>query len=287
MTRTVLFFGDSNTRGYGVGREMRFAAQIEAALAPIVGDRWGFIVSGTSSDFREIRDRLHGAVAKYQPDVLVWQIPTGPAAYFVEYPAWLRPIRAVYNYGFKWRKEWGIRREQRRAMPERSSRRDVMYDGRYVDAVYRMRPATWPITRHANGWLAARYGLHVKATLERYLELMARHRDQLRRETDALLVFLGLVPHNDDLYPGFGARVKAWTPELRRLLHQPDEGSMYVDLYPALAEHPTRHLLHDGAHLAVSGHRRVAELVVPVLQPLLEQRERADRERSSRAGAHP
>jgi len=153
--------------------------------------------------------------------------------------------------------------------------------------VYRMRPATWPITRHANGWLAARYGLHVKATLERYLELMARHRDQLRRETDALLVFLGLVPHNDDLYPGFGARVKAWTPELRRLLHQPDEGSMYVDLYPALAEHPTRHLLHDGAHLAVSGHRRVAELVVPVLQPLLEQRERADRERPSRAGAHP
>ena len=80
MTRTVLFFGDSNTRGYGVGREMRFAAQIEAALAPVVGDRWRFVASGASSDFREIRVRLHGAVAKYQPDVLVWQCPTGPAA---------------------------------------------------------------------------------------------------------------------------------------------------------------------------------------------------------------
>ena len=34
MTRTVLFFGDSNTRGYGVGRERRFASLVEKALAP-------------------------------------------------------------------------------------------------------------------------------------------------------------------------------------------------------------------------------------------------------------
>jgi len=276
MTRTVLFFGDSNTRGYGVGRARRYAAHVETALAPVLGGRWHFVVKSAESDFRAIRDRLHDVVAQYRPDVLVWQCPTGPAAYFVNYPPWLRPIRTLYNYAFRWRKESAIRREQRIAPPERSSRRDVMYDGHYVDAVYRMRPAAWPMTRHANEWLAARYGLHVKASLERYLDLMARHRDQLRRETDAPFVFLGLLPHDDHFYPGFNARVTAWTPELRRLLDRPAEGSTYIDLYPALAEDPRRHLLHDGAHLTPTGHRRVAEVVVPVLASVLVERERDD-----------
>jgi lysophospholipase L1-like esterase len=269
VTRTVLFFGDSNTRGYGVGREYRYAAHVEAALAPTVGIDWRFVVRGADSDFRAIRDRLHGAVAKYHPDVLVWQCPTGPAAYFVQYPRWLRPIRAAYNALFSWRRERGIRAEQTRASGASASRHDVLYDGRYVDALYRWRPATWPVTRHANGWLAARYGVFVKATRERYLELIARHREQLRAESGARLLFLGLVPHSDEMYPGYGARVAEWGKDLAALLHHPEDGSTYVDLYTPLAVQPRRHLLRDGAHLTHDGHRRVAELVLPALVPLM------------------
>ena len=263
--RTVLFFGDSNTRGYGSGRERRYAAHVEAALAPSVGAAWRFAVAGADSDFRAIRERLYRAVAKYEPDVLVWQCPTGPAAHFVQYPPWLRPIRDVYNRLFKWRRERAIRGEQARADEGRRSRYDVLYDGRYVDRLYRWRPAAWPVTRHANRWFAARYGVHVKATRERYLELMARHRDRLRAETSAQLVFLGFFPHSDDFYPGFGARVTSWGRELGALLHEPDARSVYVEIYGTLAAHPRRHLLRDGAHLAPEGHRRVADLVTPVL----------------------
>lgn len=269
MTRTVLFFGDSNTRGYGTGRERRYAALVEAALAPTTGAGWRFVVRGADSDFHAIAERLHGAVAKYQPDVVVWQCPTGPAAYFVQYPPWLRPIRAAYNAMFKWRRERGIRTEQARADAARSSRHDVLYDGRYVDSLYRWRPASWPITRHANALLARRYGVFVKATRERYLELMARHRDRLRADSRARLLFLGLVPHDDAFYPGFGARVTEWSPHLAALLHHPEDGAVYVDLYATLADHPRRHLLHDGAHLAPDGHRKVADLVVPALVPLM------------------
>ena len=107
--------------------------------------------------------------------------------------------------------------------------------------------------------------MHVKATRERYLELMARHRDRLRAETSAQLLFLGFFPHSDDFYPGFGERVTAWGNDLAAMLHQPEDGSFYVEIYTALAAHPRRHLLRDGAHLAPDGHRCVAELVTPVL----------------------
>ncbi|MBI3767198.1 MAG: SGNH/GDSL hydrolase family protein [Deltaproteobacteria bacterium] len=275
VTRTILFFGDSNTRGYGVGREHRYAAHVEAALAPAMGADWRFAVSGADSDFRVIPERLYRAVAKHRPDILVWQCPTGPAAHFVQYPPWLRPLRAAYNTLFRWRRELGIRVEQVRAEPALSSRRDVLYDGLYVDALYRWRPAAWPGTRHVNGWLAARYGVVVKATRERYLELIERHRERLRVESGARLLFLGLVPHSDYMYPGYGARVTAWSRDLAALLHHPEDGSVYVDLYTPLAAHPRRHLLHDGAHLAADGHRRVAELVIPALLPLMRACERA------------
>jgi lysophospholipase L1-like esterase len=274
VTRTVLFFGDSNTRGFGVGREQRYAAHVAAALAPRLGDRWRFAVSSSASDFRAIPGRLYPAVAKHRPDVLVWQCPTGPAAYFVRYPGWVRLLRRAYEVPFRWRQEWGIRREQRRAAPALAARRDVLYDGRYLDRVYRWRPSAWPGVRRANGWLAARHGFIVKATREQYLGLMERHRDRLRAETDATLLFLGPVTHSEHMFPGYGARVSAWSRDLARLLHRPAEGMTYLDLYGPLAAHPHRHLLHDGTHLAPSGHRLVAELVTPVLLRLVESRER-------------
>lgn len=264
--RTVLFFGDSNTRGYGCGRDHRYAAHVEAALAPVAGDRWRFVVSAAESDFRAIRDRLYRSVAKYEPDLLVWQCPTGPAAYFVQYPPWLTPIRDVYNRMFQRRRERAIRNAQAVADESRSSRYDVMYDGEYLDDLYRWRPAAWPVARHANRWLAARYGLRVKATRERYLEVMTGHRDRLLAETSVRqIVFVGFIPHSDDFYPGFHDRVTAWGPDLVALLHRPEFATVYVDPYVTLAAGSGRHLLRDGAHLTPEGHRILAAIVAPVL----------------------
>jgi lysophospholipase L1-like esterase len=269
VTKTVLFFGDSNTRGYGVGPAHRYAAHVEAALAPTTED-WRFIVRSAHSDFHAIAARLHDAIAQHCPDVLVWQLPTGPAAYSVRYPWWLRPARSAYSTVFRWRREWGIRRQIARAPSADDARRHVLSEGRFVDALYGWRPARWPGTRHVNGWLAARYGLFVKATGERYLELVERHRDRVRAASNARLLFIGPVPHNDDMYPGFGERVTAWSEDLARLLHHPAKGSIYVDAYRPLAAHPDRHLIGDGCHLTPAGHLRLSTLVVPALVPLMQ-----------------
>ncbi len=269
VMRTLLFFGDSNTRGFGVGREHRYAANVEAALSPTMGTRWRFVVSTAVSDLRVIPEHLFGAVTKHRPDILVWQCPTGPLAYFPRYPEWMRPLRAAHEAMFTWQQERNVRREQRRAPADRDSRRDVLYDGHFVDALSRWRPAAWPATRRIYGWAASRYGLIVKATRERYLGFMAEHRDRLRAETDAHLLFIGPVPHSDYMYPGYGERVLAWSPDLARLLHRPSEGSVYVDVYERLAAHPRRHLLSDGTHLDSDGHSQLGAIVVSALTPLM------------------
>jgi hypothetical protein len=272
-----LFFGDSNTRGYGVGPAHRYAAHVEGALAPLT-DGWRFVVRSANSDFRAIAERLHDAVEKHRPDVLVWQLPTGPAAYFVRYPWWLRPARSAYGRVFRWRREWGIRRQIARTASTDDARRAVLNEGRYIDALYGWRPARWPGTRHVNRWLAARYGLFVKATRERYLELAERHRDRVRSASDARLLFIGPLPHHDDMYPGFGERVTAWGEDLARLLHHPAEGSVYIDAYAPLAAHLDGHLIQDGCHLTPAGHLHLSTLVIPALIPLM---------RSCEAGEQP
>jgi lysophospholipase L1-like esterase len=270
MTRTILFFGDSNTRGYGVGRERRYAALIEAELHARGEASWKVAVSGADSDFRVIPARLDAAIAKHQPDILVWQLPTGPAAYFVRYPPWLRPLRALYNSFFAWQRERHIRGDiTRMGGPERRPRREAMFEGMYVASLYRWRPASWPITRHANRWLAARYGLVVKATRERYLEIMARHRERLRAQTGARFLFFGLLPQRESFYPGFGARVLAWSKDLGDLLDRPADGSHYLDVSPSLVPVADAVVLEDGAHLTASGHRQVAALVLPRLVELM------------------
>ncbi len=272
MMRTVLFFGDSNTRGYGVGRARRFATLVETALAPEMGSTWRFVATGCTSDFKVIRERLEAAMAKHQPDILVWQCPTGPAAYFVQYPAWLQPMRTVYNAFFKWQRQFRIQRDITRGGGEAlRPRKEAMYEGLYVDSLYRWRPASWTLTRHANGLIARRYGTFVKATKERYLELMARHRDWLRQSSDAQMLFLGMLPHSDSFYPGFCERVLAWGRDLEALLHDPARGDYYLELCGPLLRDGgvARHLLRDGAHMSPAGHQRVAELVTPVLGEMM------------------
>ncbi len=271
MAKTVLIFGDSNTRGYGVGRRHRYATVVAGTLAAATREPWTFAVRSAESDFRVIASKLHEAVARHRPDVLVWQLPTGPIAYFVQYPWWVRPIRNAYNRLFRARKELGIRRDMTRLTANDSeARRTAEAEGLYLDAVYRWRPASWPLTRHANGWLAARYGFVTKATRERYLELIARHRDRMRERTAAPLLFLGPLPHSEYMYPRFNERVVAWSGDLARLLHRPDDGGIYLDVHAALAAHLDRFILRDGAHLTREGHRALAGLVAPALLALLQ-----------------
>ena len=274
MIRTVLFFGDSNTRGYGVGRERRYTSLVEKALGPTVGSEWRFVVTGTESDFRLISERLERAVATNSPDVVVWQIPTGPCSYFPRYPTWLRPLRAAYEAAFdRWREHMIRSDAAHRGGSEESARREALYEGLYLDHVFRWRPSTWPVTRHVSGWLAARYGTEVKATRERYFELVLRYSDRMRTQSDAHQLLLGLLLHSDDMFPGYGERALAWSRDLYGLLHQPGQGRSYLELCAPLMEGGVaRYLLRDGTHLSAAGHQRVAELVTPVLQSLIVER---------------
>ncbi len=277
MTRTVLFFGDSNTRGFGVGRERRFCSLIEKELAPTVGSAWRFVVTGTDSDFRMIPERLERAVATHDPDIVVWQIPTGPCTYFPRYPRWLRPLRAAYEAAFEKLLERRIRSDaERRGGAAEAARREALYEGLYLDQAFRWRPSSWPGTRRVNGWLAARYGTEVKATRERYFELVQRYSDRVRAQSDAQQLLLGLLLHSDDMFPGYGARALAWSRELQGLLHQPASRRCYLELLaPLMQGGAARYLLHDGTHLSAEGHRRVAELVTPALRSLLDERARS------------
>jgi lysophospholipase L1-like esterase len=271
VAKTVLFFGDSNTRGYGVGPERRYTTLVETTLRASAGDGWEFVTRSALSDFRVIGSKLHEVVEQHRPDVLVWQLPTGPAAYFVSYPWWLRPLRRAYAALFRARKEWSITRQmQRKGGPDADdTRRTVESEGLYLNSVYRWRPAAWPITRHANEILAARYGLITKATRERYLQLVTRHRDRVREVMDGPILFVGFLPHSEHMYPGYDARTTAWSRDLARLLHDPAGASTWVDPYPVLFARSDRYLLSDGCHLTPDGHRVLAGLVAPALAPLL------------------
>lgn len=271
MPRTVLFFGDSNTRGYGVGRQRRWAALVEAALVPALGSTWSFVVASAKSDFREIPERLDAAVAKHHPRILVWQVPTGPAAYFVRYPPWLQSVRRVYDAVFERGRARAMRIDVARGGGEtQRPLHESLYEGLYIDRLFRWRPSSWPLVRHANAVLAARHGLIVKATRERYLDLIGRRRDYLRQRHDLTILFVGLLPHSDYMYPGFGARVTAWNADLRVLLHRPEDGCFFLDPYATVMKGgPDECLLHDGTHISIAGHRRIAALVAPPLLDLI------------------
>jgi lysophospholipase L1-like esterase len=127
-----------------------------------------------------------------------------------------------------------------------------------------------------NGWLAARYGTEVKATRERYLELVLRYSDRMRTQTDAHQLLLGLLLHSDDMFPGYAERALAWSRDLRGLLHQPALGRSYLELCAPLIEGGVACcLLRDGTHLSSAGHQRVAALVTAVLQSLIAERYRS------------
>ena len=102
-----------------------------------------------------------------------------------------------------------------------------------------------------------------------------RYSDRIPALSDAHQLILGLLLHSDDMFPGFGERALAWSRDLDGLLQQPARGRFYLELCaPLMQSNVTRYLLHDGTHLSADGHRRIAELVTPVLESLLAERGR-------------
>jgi hypothetical protein len=94
-------------------------------------------------------------------------------------------LRAAYEAVFKRWVERNIRGDvARRGGVGEPARREALYEGLYLDQAFRWRPSALPGTRHVNGWLAAHYGLAVKATRERYLELVVRYSERMRALSD-------------------------------------------------------------------------------------------------------
>ncbi len=263
MSKTILFFGDSNTRGYGVGRSARYATLANAALSD---SAWHFQVGHAESDFHAIPGRIANAVTRHRPQIIVWQCPTGPASFFVDYPARIVRLRAAYHQLLGRLEERYVSSE----VEDGRSRYDAVYEGRFLNRVHLWKPWHLPGAMRVRRWLARRYGTIAKTTGDRYVELMCRVRDQVRAKSSAPILFLGLLPMDDDYYPGFAQRAHAWGAKLTKVLDAPAAGYHYLDVHPPLTRDGMRGLLlRDGTHLSVDGHRRLAALVIPRLRELM------------------
>lgn len=270
MARTVLLFGDSNTRGFGVGAEARFATLVEAILGHAFDPPWKFAVGHSVSDFHVFPGRLDAALAKHSPEVVVLQCPTGPATYWINYPRWIRWFVTTSGWTFKQLQEAYIRAYLPNGSDQPQARRDTLYEGKFVDPLYRWNLAQWNGPRQIRRWFAKRYGVLVKATGPRYVQLMCRLRDRLRSQSRAKVLVLGLLPHSEDYYPDYHKRAREFGKLLHAALHRPDEDVVYLDLYDALMpEGFDGMVISDGKHLSVDGHRRLAPIVASALEPLM------------------
>lgn len=268
--KTVLFFGDSNTRGAGVGVERRFAAVLERDLIG-AESQWRFAVGHAESDFHLIPERLDAAIAKYEPSIIVLQCPTGPVCFWVRYPRWIQRLIALPNATFGWLREYYINADMRAHPADGHTRRDALYNGQYLDGLYRWNLSMWFGFRHLRRAFAARYGTIVKATRERYVQLTCRLRDRVRLRTRAPIVFLGLLPASEDYYPGYRQRAIAWCADLSAALYDRDAGCFYLDLHSSLTTASANHLLlSDGRHLTAEAHCRIADIVRPILTQLMK-----------------
>lgn len=264
----ALFFGDSATRGYGVGRDGRFAALVETAVRARSGAGWTFEVESARSDFRVFRSRLEVALEQVRPLLLVCQCPVGPACFFPRFPRWARAVMAIENRLFAWLTDARVASELRRA--DGRTRHEALYEGRYLDRLMRWQPSNWPLVGPLWRARVVRYPTIPKVTCEGYVRRMVELRDRARKAGVRQTLFLGLLPVAEDVCPGYRERVPGWCAELRRALDDAEQGSSFVDVHAALRDVPLGTLLlKDRVHLSEEGHRRVAALVAPVLEPLL------------------
>jgi lysophospholipase L1-like esterase len=268
--RTVLFFGDSVTRGYGVGRERRFAALVAERLRERSASRWTFDVAATSSDFAVYGKHLDVHLRRHRPEVLVCQCPGGPACFFPRFPGWTRRLIALEQRLFERLTERYIEAEVRGHGEGGRSRRESLYEGLYLDRLHRWQPSNWPIVGRWWRARASRYPSVPKVTCAEYLDRMRRVADQVRERGVPSTLFIGLLPMAEDVCPGYRGRARGWCAELKHALDAPERGSHFLDVLAALGDGDfDRLLLGDRIHLSAEGHRAVATLVAPALAPLL------------------
>jgi hypothetical protein len=191
----------------------------------------------------------------------------GPAAYYVRYPDWIKRIAAFHNHAFEWIRERYIGADMRTGGAERT-RHEALYEGRYIERLYGRRLSRWFGVRQFRRLLIARYGPQVKATRERYLELAVRARDRIRDQTQASILFLGLLPMDDEYFPDYTARATEWNRHLAGALRDPERRMDFVDVLTIIDAGWDGLLLSDGQHLTVEGHRRVAALILPTITRL-------------------
>src|SRR5688572_27292090 len=103
--QTILFFGDSITRGFGVGRQARFAALLETAFRARGHDRWRVAVAYGRSYGPMYIEGLERAMQRHRPQVLVCQCPIGALLLWPQYPLWIRSLQRLFGYFFAWRRE--------------------------------------------------------------------------------------------------------------------------------------------------------------------------------------
>jgi hypothetical protein len=268
----VLFFGDSATRGYGVGREARFATLVEKELDGRPAERWSFEVESTVSDFRRLRSRLDAALERVRPLVLVCQCPVGPACFQARFPWWVRSLIGLQNRLSARTRDTLIASELRAAGEDGRTRHDSLYEGRYLDRVHRRRLSNWPVVGRLWRARASRYPTVEKLSCAGYVERMLDLRERARAAGVREALFIGLLPVADDVCPGYGERAPRWCSELRLALDEDEKGSRFLDVLAPLEHVPRdRLLLEDRVHLSAEGHRAVAQIVTSALEPLLRR----------------
>ena len=260
--------------------EHRYAAILESMLAPTLGGRWRFAVASSPSDLRVIGEKLESALEQYRPDALMLNCPTGPASFFINYPRWMNLLRSMPARFLEWRKESAVALEIRNDSRRERTRRDVLREGRFIDSVYRSRLSSWPALRRLRAHAGRRYGVVVKTTSERYVERLLGFRTIARDHMQGPILFVGVIPLSDNLYPGFHQRAHEWNRELNKHLPDTAQRCFFIDVMEELAVMPSsRLLLNDETHLSIEGHRRFAELLLPELRRLIQEAE-ADRFRA-------
>ena len=267
MPRTILFFGDSATRGYGVGRELRFAERVATDLAAMP---WRFTVAASSSDFAVYRKRLIAELEGVRPEVLVCQCPVGPACFFPRFPPWARAVIAVRQRVFERLTDRYVDRELHEHGAAGRTRHESLYEGRYLDRLHRWQPSNWPVVGRVWRARVSRYPTIPKLTCEGYVGRMQRLQGDARERGVRRLLFVGLLPVAESVCPGYFARVPLWCVALRAALDDPSTGCRFLDVFgPLHAVSIDRLLLRDRVHLSPEGHRLLANLVRPALEPLL------------------
>lgn len=275
MSRTVLFFGDSNTRGFGVGREARFATLLQNRVAGVTGGDWRFEVGSCASHIPLIHERLSAAIDKYRPDLLFLHCPGGPLVPMIDYPAWVRGPQRMHRLLLRWIEslyKYADRRQLGDGVDR--SEREVLYEGLYLNPTHLWKPSSAPLLRDLRRIVVSRLPTTGVIRLERYLDRLSELYALVRSKSSAPVTFYGVFPLRPDYYPGFNERVQSWTAPIAERLASLEGSPQYVDVSALFAVPAETLLLRDGTHLSPVGHRRVADLLAPALRTALEGKRR-------------